>query len=156
LAVVAANPPIIDPSESARLRRRDQMMVDLGWDDESSERMAQARHQADPERYPTLESARYTDPEPLLLGPDRTTIEPPQDVPAPESRSDKLAEQDRLWRVWAETATTDTVPDRYVGEPMPDGTLATTYWWYHPDGALRDKPPDADDGPGREFIAAPR
>lgn len=63
-----------------------------------------------------------------------------------------LGEVDRMWREWAENATTDIVPDRYIGEKMPDGTLATTYWWYHDDGSLRDAPPDADE-PGNRFVS---
>jgi hypothetical protein len=78
----------------------------------------------------------------------------PADAPAPLTRAERLAEVDRKWREWAANATTDIVPDRYVGDPMPDGSLASTYWWYHDDGTLRDKPPDADDGPGNAFQAA--
>jgi hypothetical protein len=73
--------------------------------------------------------------------------------PQPLTRAAKLAEQDRLWSEWARTATTDTVPDRFAGEPMPDGTLADRPWWYDADGTLRDKPPDAEGGPGNEFGA---
>lgn len=53
-----------------------------------------------------------------------------------------------MWSAWAKTATTDIVPDRYVGEPMPDGTIADRYWWEHADGKYHDKAPDAEDGPG--------
>lgn len=60
----------------------------------------------------------------------------------PMTRAERLAQVDERWRAWAENATTDTPPDRYIGEPMPDGTTATTYWWYHPDGTLRETPPD--------------
>lgn len=59
--IMAAEPtpmPMPKPGEIAA-----QVMKDLGWDDETSAKMAEARHAADPERYPTIESATYTDPQ---------------------------------------------------------------------------------------------
>lgn len=69
--------------------------------------------------------------------------------PTVESRQAELNEVSRMWSAWAETATTDTVPDIYKGERLPDGTVADRPWWYHP-GAnypLRDWPPDHEPPP---------
>ncbi|MFN8052863.1 MAG: hypothetical protein U0Q22_15565 [Acidimicrobiales bacterium] len=60
------------------------------------------------------------------------------------TRNDRLADADRMWSTWAVGATTDIVPDRFIGEAMPDGTLADRYWWYWPDGTLRDASPDSN------------
>lgn len=68
-------------------------------------------------------------------------------------RDDQLADVSRMWGEWAKNATTDIVPDRYIGETMPDGTTADRYWWYHDDGSLRDAAPDAEE-PGNKFEAA--
>ena len=46
-----------------------------------------------------------------------------------------------LWAEWAATATTDTVPDFYRTETLPDGTVADRPWWFGNDGVLRDTPP---------------
>lgn len=43
---------------------RDRIMSDLGWDDESTRRMAEARHRVDPGRYPTVEDAMPADAAP--------------------------------------------------------------------------------------------
>lgn len=48
----------------------------------------------------------------------------------------------RLWAEWAATATTDTPPDFYRTEPLPDGTIADRPWWFHDDGSLKDTPPE--------------
>lgn len=45
------------------------------------------------------------------------------------------------WAEWAKTATTDTVPDVYKGETLPDGTVADRPWWYHGD-TLKAEPPE--------------
>ena len=58
----------------------DQVMRDLGWDDETSQRMAQARHATDPDRYPTVEAATYTDPSGQ---PAADTPAEPEPAPAP-------------------------------------------------------------------------
>lgn len=56
--IIAAEPtPLPRPGEIA-----EQVIKDLGWDPETTAAMAQARMKADPERYPTPESATYTDP----------------------------------------------------------------------------------------------
>jgi hypothetical protein len=70
LAAVAANPPVIDDEEAERIRRRRRTMADLGWDEEGRRRMAEALHRTQPDRYPTVEDALYTDPERPMLGPD--------------------------------------------------------------------------------------
>jgi len=54
-----------------------QLLKDLGWDDETAAEMAAARHAADPIRYPTLESATYQDPEP------EPAATAPEDTPEP-------------------------------------------------------------------------
>lgn len=67
------------------------------------------------------------------------------DAPGISDRERRLREKPNRWMAWAKTATTDHVPDRFKGEPMPDGTIADRPWWYQDDNTLRDYPPK--DGP---------
>jgi hypothetical protein len=55
-------------------------------------------------------------------------------------RERKLQEQQARWSDWAATATTDLVPDRFTGEPVPGG-VATEPMWFHADGKLYNTPP---------------
>lgn len=54
-----------------------------------------------------------------------------------EPMSDAAAQ----WAEWAPTATTDVVPDRWPGEPLPAGGVADRPMWFHDDGELHDTPP---------------
>lgn len=52
------------------------------------------------------------------------------DTPTPTvSRAERLAEVSRKWHDWALNAMTDTPPDVYAGDPLPDGTVAETNVW---------------------------
>jgi hypothetical protein len=57
-------------------------------------------------------------------------------------RDQRLQEQQKRWSDWAATATTDTLPDRFIGERVPGGGVATEALWFHPDGQLHHTPPD--------------